>query len=155
MAERYFYFDSEHAISVHDWIIEQSGGRFGIENIELLKSPLAMVRHDDYYPDLGSKLTHLFFSINKNHAFTDGNKRSSIALSAYFLRLNGFEHVVKRFVLETENIAVLVADNFIDKATLEEILCSLIFEEDYSEALKLKLISAYAAYVAANSKSQE
>ena len=144
MAERFFYFDSKHAIEVHDWIIEHSGGRGGIENLDLLESPLQMIQHDDYYPDIESKLTHLFFSINKNHAFTDGNKRSSIALSAYFLRINGFEHVIKRFVLEMENVAVWVADNVIDRDLLREILCSLIFEDEYSESLKLKIFSAWA-----------
>lgn len=144
MTERYFYFDSAHAIKVHDWIIEQTGGRSGLVNKDLLESPLQMIQHDVYYPNLESKLSHLFYSINKHHAFADGNKRSSIALSAYFLKLNGFDHVVKRFVLKTEDIAVSVADNKINKILLTEILYSLIFEEDYSEILKLKIVNACA-----------
>ena len=41
-----------------------------------------------------------------------------------------------------ENIAVLVADNVIDKEFLHEIITSIIYEEDYSEELKLKIIAA-------------
>ena len=41
-----------------------------------------------------------------------------------------------------ENIAVHVADNRIDKNLLYEIVQSLIFEDDYSEVLKLKIIHA-------------
>ena len=41
-----------------------------------------------------------------------------------------------------ENIAVDVADNRIDKDLLFEIINSLIYESDYSEELKLKLIAA-------------
>ncbi len=41
-----------------------------------------------------------------------------------------------------ENIAVLVADNIIDKNLLKEIITSLIYEDDYPESLKLKIFSA-------------
>ena len=39
-----------------------------------------------------------------------------------------------------ENIAVDVADNRIDKDLLFEIVYSIVYEDDYSEELKLKLI---------------
>ena len=142
MADNFIYFDKAHAIAVHDWIIANSGGRQGMENEGLLESPLQMMQNELYYPELEDKITHLFYSINKNHAFSDGNKRSCIALSAYFLQLNGFGHVVKRFIIETENVAVWVADNVIDRELLKEILCCLIYEEDCSEELKLKILAA-------------
>lgn len=41
-----------------------------------------------------------------------------------------------------ENISVTVADNIIDKDLLEEIIESIIYDEDYSEELKLKIINA-------------
>lgn len=41
-----------------------------------------------------------------------------------------------------ENIGVDVADNIIDKALLFEIITSLLYEDDYSEELKLKIINA-------------
>ena len=41
-----------------------------------------------------------------------------------------------------ENITVDVADNRIDKELLYEIIISLLYEEDYSESLKLKIIYA-------------
>ena len=92
-----------------------------------------------YYPSIEEKLTYLVYSINKNHAFNDGNKRSSIALGAYFLEINGYEYLVKNFIIEMENIAVWVADNIIDRDFLKEIIESLLFEDDYSEELKLKI----------------
>lgn len=139
---RFLYFDAIHAIVVHDWIIDNSGGMHGIKDRDQLESPLAHIRNDDYYPTFLDKLTHLVFSINKNHAFNDGNKRSSIALGAFFLQLNGYEFAVRRFVLELENIAVYVAASTIDKALLGEVISALIYEVDYSEDLKLKLIEA-------------
>jgi len=142
---RYFYFDVNHAVQVHDWIIENSGGLAGTKNIGYLESPLEHIQNELYYPEISHKLTHLVFSINKNHAFNDGNKRSSIALGAYFLELNGYDYAVKRFVLEMENIAVWVADNVINKELLHDLIESLIYEEDYSEGLKLSLISSVAS----------
>jgi len=136
------YFDAAHAIKIHDWIIANSGGRTGIVNIDLLEGPLAHIQNDDYYPDLISKLTHLCYSINKAHAFNDGNKRSSIALSALFMHINGLEAYVKRFVVSMEEIAVLVADNYIDKSLLQRLIESIIYDGEFSEELKVALLHA-------------
>lgn len=141
----FFYFDVARAIKVHDWIIEHSGGLAGTKDIGQLESPLEHIQNDLYYPEIEDKLTHLVFSINKNHAFNDGNKRSSLALGAYFLELNGFDYVVKHFVKEMENIAVWVADNVINKELLHQIIVSVLYEDDYSEAVKLAILEAVEA----------
>ncbi len=138
----FVYFDTAHAITIHNEIINQSGGILGILNIGLLESVIEHVQNDFYYPELEHKLTHLFFSINKNHSFQDGNKRSSILLSAYFLEINNCNFRIERFISEMENIAVDVADNRIDKDLLFEIIYSIIYEEDYSEELKLEIVFA-------------
>lgn len=138
----FIYFDIQHAVKVHDDIIEKSGGAKGVLNIGLIESVLEHIQNDLYYPEIENKLTHLFYAINKSHAFNDGNKRSSIALSAYFLEINGWDFVVSKFIKETENISVDVADNRVDKDLLLEIITSIIYEDDYSEELKLKIIAA-------------
>lgn len=138
----FLYFNVAHAIQTHDWIITHSGGLVGIKDIGQLESPLDHVRNDFYYPEIEDKLTHLVFSINKHHAFNDGNKRSSLALGAYFLELNGFDYIVHHFINEMENIAVWVASNAIDKDLLHKLISSIIYEDDYSEELKLELYRA-------------
>jgi len=139
MNDRFFYFDVPHAVSVHDLIIDESGGSAGINNLSLLESPLEHIQNDLYYPNMGDKLTHLVYSINKNHAFTDGNKRSSIVLGAYFLELNGYNHLTSMFIRRMENITVWLAAGAIDKDLLFDIITSIVYEDDYSEALKLKI----------------
>lgn len=136
------YFTSEYAIRIHDKIIEISGGYEGVKEFGNIDSPLNHIQNDDYYPTFEEKLTHLVFSFNKFHAFNDGNKRTSIAMGAFFLDVNGLESMVNKFIIEMENIAVTVADNIIDKNLLLEIITSIINDEDYSEALKLKVINA-------------
>jgi death on curing protein len=142
MTTAFFYFDIHHAVKVHDWIIEKSGGFPGSNNLGLLESAIEHIQNDLYYPEIQDKLTHLVFAINKFHAFSDGNKRSSIALGAYFLELNGYGFAVRKFVLEMENIAVWLAEGKISKDLLGELIESLVFEEDFSEALKFKLACA-------------
>lgn len=136
------YFDIDHAIHVHDKIIDLSGGFHGYRAIDLLESVLENIQNDRYYPNIAEKLTHLVFSVNKFHAFNDGNKRASISLGAYFLELNGYDYCVNAFMHRMENIAVWVAEGKIDKSLLGEMICSLIEDEDYNETLKLKIYDA-------------
>lgn len=138
----FIYFDLEFAIKEHDYIIEVSGGLSGGKDLGTLEATLDFVKNDIYYPELEDKVAYLFYSINKNHVFNDGNKRSSIALSAYFLEINGFDSIVSNFIAKMENIAVDVADNIIDRELLHEIISSLIYEDDLSYELKLKIINA-------------
>lgn len=140
--QQILYFDTAHAISVHDEIINKSGGFQGIRDLGQLESILEHIQYDLYYPNFEDKLTHLFYAINKGHTFSDGNKRSSIALSTYFMEVNGFDFVVSKFIIEMENIAVDVADNRVDKVLLAEIIYSILYEYDYSDELKLKIIEA-------------
>lgn len=142
LSSRFFYFDVAYAVKMHDWIIENSGGLTGIKNLGQVESPLEHIKNDNYYPEMTDKLTHLVFSINKNHAFNDGNKRSSLMLGAYFLELNGYDYVVKRFIVEMENIVVWVAKNTIDKELLHRLVGSILYDDDYPEELKLEYLDA-------------
>ncbi|WP_042013340.1 type II toxin-antitoxin system death-on-curing family toxin [Aeromonas fluvialis] len=139
MALLTLYFDIAHAVAVHDWIIDQTGGHPGILDQGRLDSALQHIQNDDYYPTFEEKLTHLVFAINKFHAFNDGNKRSSLTLGAYFLTLNGYDYCVPKFVTEMENIVVAVADNKIGKPLLQRLITSLIEDDDYPDELKLLL----------------
>ena len=136
------YFDIQYAIRTHDYIIEKSGGRKGVLDSGKVDSVLEHIQNDFYYPELEEKVTHLVYSVNKLHAFNDGNKRTSIALGAYFLEINGIDYCIDKFIIEMENIAVYIADNLISKELLQEIISSILLEEYFNEQLKLKIIDA-------------
>ncbi|MEA2016836.1 MAG: type II toxin-antitoxin system death-on-curing family toxin [Campylobacterota bacterium] len=136
------YIKLEQAVSIHDKLIEMSGGMSGNNNIGLLDSVLDFIQDDDYYPTFEEKLTHLIYSVNKNHAFSDGNKRSSIALGATFLEFNGYDYCVTYFINQMENIAVQIASSHISKELLAKIVKSIIYEPEYPEELKLEIINA-------------
>ena len=138
------YISREQAIQTHCKTIEYSGGGCCEElNIGYLESALEHIQNDDYYPTFEEKLVHLIWSINRNHAFSDGNKRLSITLGIQFLSLNGYLFCIERFLQEMENISYHLAAGRIDKDFLTEIIHSFLEnEEDFSEELKLKLLLA-------------
>ncbi|MFZ5517429.1 MAG: type II toxin-antitoxin system death-on-curing family toxin [Candidatus Zhuqueibacterota bacterium] len=139
---RLFYIDLEQAIQIHEKTIEISGGGVsGHLNIEQLDSVLTHIQNDDYYPSFIDKLTHLVFAVNRFHCFQDGNKRLSISLGIQFLNLNGYLYCINRFVQEMENLSYHVAAGRIDDALLRRVMESIIYERDFSEALKLEILS--------------
>ncbi len=146
MSDLTLYFDAQHAIDVHDWIIEHSGGLPGLKDLGQLESLLQHIQNDDYYSSFDAKLTHLVFGINKFHAFNDGNKRSSLTLGAYFLTLNGYDYCVPQFVVQMENIVVAVAEGVINKDLLQRLIISLIEDDDFPDELKLELLECMGGY---------
>lgn len=142
MAELTLYFDARHAVEVHNWIIEHTGGLPGLKDLGQLESVLEFIQNDVYYPTFDAKLTHLIFGINKFHAFNDGNKRSSLTLGAYFLTLNGYDYCVPQFMIEMENIVVAIAEGCVDKTLLQRVVISLIEDDDFPDDLKLDLVEA-------------
>lgn len=137
------YPSIEQVIETHKLTVRVSGGGSdGILDIGKLESVLQHIQNDDYYPTFEEKLNHLVFSANKFHCFEDGNKRISIAAGVLFLTLNGYLFVTKKFIQEMENISYHLAAGIINKDFLLEIITSIIYEDDYSEELKLKIFNA-------------
>ena len=140
------YFESvEEIIKIHNKTIEFSGGGVdGILHREYLESALEHMKNDRYYPDFADKLCHLFWSIDKNHIFQDGNKRMAITVSVMFLMKNGYMNIAKRFMEEMEAVSYHVAAGNIDKDLLLRIITSFLYEDDYPEELKLEIANAFA-----------
>jgi death-on-curing protein len=73
--------------------IRRYGGAYGVRDMELLSSALAMLSvsfegkylHKDLYEQAAAYVFH----ICQNHPFVDGNKRTALATALVFLALNG------------------------------------------------------------------
>ena len=80
-------------LAIHDQLIAEHGGLDGIRDVTLLESALGRPRQLSAYgqpePDIAALAAAYAFGIARNHAFVDGNKRTSAVVTEAFLRLNG------------------------------------------------------------------
>lgn len=71
---------------------ELIGGRSQLRDVDLLESavlrPMTSAFGEDAYITIHDKAAALFHSLSRNHAFVDGNKRTSVLATILFLQLN-------------------------------------------------------------------
>ncbi|MFR9585623.1 MAG: type II toxin-antitoxin system death-on-curing family toxin [Rikenellaceae bacterium] len=141
-----YYITNSQALDTHAKTIEHSGGgTCDVINIGYLYSVLDHIQNDDYYPEFEDKLTHLIYSVNKNHSFADGNKRISITLGAQFLLLNGYMFCIERYMRVMENISYHLAAGRIKKELLLKLIKSILgAEDDFNEDVKFEYLMASA-----------
>lgn len=143
MCDKCKYFDVIHAIETHDMLLVKTGGLAGIKDRGLLESSLYHIQNDFYYPTFEEKITHLVFSIAKNHAFMDGNKRTAISLGSYFLIINGYPSwVIGDFIEKLEDLILLMVENILSKEEFGEYVALIISENPIPEKLQIRLIQA-------------
>lgn len=82
------------ALELHQRLIERFGGAPGIRDMGALESALLRPQ-SGYYERLAQQAAALLQSLARNHPFVDGNKRVAFAMTAIFVRMNGYRLVVK------------------------------------------------------------
>lgn len=89
------YLSAEHIVAIHDTLIEEFGGSFGLRDGGLLESatmqPQQAFSGKDLYPTLFEKAAAYAFFISENQPFIDGNKRTAASVAGVFLDVNGHE----------------------------------------------------------------
>lgn len=98
------YLSGDEIISIHDQIIEATGGGFGVREPELLESIVAKPQLSfgghQLYPDLFTKVAAFYEALCNYHVFIDGNKRTA-AISLYrFLVVNKYDLTASNEELE-------------------------------------------------------
>ena len=85
----------QQVILLHQDVIAQSGGSPEIRDEGLLESalnaPFQTFAGIELYPTIIDKVAQLGYSLIKNHAFVDGNKRIGTHVMLVFLMLNGID----------------------------------------------------------------
>ena len=82
------YPDIGEAIAIHDALIDEFGGTMGVRDEGALASAI-MRPQLGYYDGLSEEAAALLESLANNYPFVDGNKRTAVAVTDTFLRLNG------------------------------------------------------------------
>ena len=84
----------EQIIQIHEKILEESGGCFGIRDENLLtsaiNSPLQTFNGTSLYKTNLEKITRISYGIARNHSFLDGNKRIAAIVLLTLLEINQF-----------------------------------------------------------------
>lgn len=82
--------DLETVITIHDVIIESTGGRPGLSGDISLEGALARIDNRIYYEGLVNPIeiaAWYGFAIARQHAFVDGNKRTALVSMDVYLDL--------------------------------------------------------------------
>jgi death-on-curing protein len=82
----------EHVEAIHALQLEQHGGLFGLRDAGALESALGRPQHQWHYgaaKDVAACAAAYGFAMAKNHASSDGNKRTAFQTMFVFLGLNG------------------------------------------------------------------
>lgn len=113
------YLTPQQILAIHDRMIKLFGGSNGIRDLGLLESaaarPQASFDGVDMYETIFEKSAELLRSLLKNHPFVDGNKRTAVASTGIFLKLNGYRLLNQHekeleFALKVENESVSFED---------------------------------------------
>lgn len=88
------YLSGEDILVIHAKIVDEIGGLHGVRDVNLLASivhkPQTIVGGKDAYQGIFEKSAVYLEALVNYHVFNDGNKRTAIAATAYFLHLNGY-----------------------------------------------------------------
>ena len=84
---------SKKILQLHKFLMHKTGGLNGLRDAALLdsavQSPLAAFDGQELYPSREEKAAKLGYTLVKNHAFIDGNKRIGVYVLTIFLDVNG------------------------------------------------------------------
>lgn len=121
----YKFLTVEEVKKCHSEALRLYGGSHGLRSQELLESAVFTPQNSfdgEYlYNDLFLMAGVYFFHIGQNQAFIDGNKRTGVIASFYFLEKNGIEVTIS--VKDCENMAIKVASGEIkDKEVITKFL---------------------------------
>lgn len=89
------FLSLEQVYALHNKALRTAGGTPGVRDAGAVESAVAQPQMtfggEDFYPTLSDKAAAIGFSLIKNHAFFDGNKRVGHSAMETFLLINGCE----------------------------------------------------------------
>ncbi len=116
------YITLEQVYRLQERALADKGGMPGVRDAGAIESAVAQPQMtfggEDLYPTLAEKAAALGFSLIKNHAFADANKRVGHAAMETFLLLNGHEFAAD--VDEQERVVFAVAGSKMEREEFTE-----------------------------------
>lgn len=89
------YITATDILVIHAKIIDETGGSHGVRDTGLLESAVARPKialfGNEMFTEVFQKAAAILDALAHHHVFTDGNKRTAFAASAFFLHQNNVE----------------------------------------------------------------
>ncbi|MCL1862261.1 MAG: type II toxin-antitoxin system death-on-curing family toxin [Defluviitaleaceae bacterium] len=118
----------DRIIQMHEMLAVATGGDHGVRDLGLLESAVIGCYQSfggqELYPTIREKAARMAYSINKNHALVDGNKRVAVLSMLTILRMNNIGMSYTQ--LELIELGLGIADGSLG---YEEILAWIISHE--------------------------
>ena len=115
-----YFFSIHEVLILYKAQVTLFGGCYGVRDMGLLESALAMPQAsfggNFLHPDIYHMASAYMFHIIKNHPFLDGNKRTGTAVALSFLKVNGVNLSVETEVLV--DVAIKIASSQLSKEDL-------------------------------------
>jgi len=128
------YLTLSEVLTLHNRLIEQSGGANGVRELGGVASadaqPQMTFAGEELYPSVPTKAAALCFLLVMNHPFVDGNKRIGHAAMETFLVLNKWE--LSADVDDAENVILtLAASNLTREKLVEWVSDHVLQQQDF------------------------
>ena len=89
------YLAYNEVLDIYREQISKHGGFCAVRDNNALLSVIVNPQREfagtELYPTIASKAAILVYSMNKNHPFVEGNKRTAFVCGRVFLRVNGYD----------------------------------------------------------------
>lgn len=104
------WIDAEAVATLHERIIQTTGGVNGLRDRAALESaiaaPLQSFDGEDLFSTDIEKIARIGYGLASNHAFVDGNKRIGAMVMQLLLKWNGYELFLEKGELADMFIAI-------------------------------------------------
>ena len=114
--------DKLDVLTIHARLIAETGGIQGLRDEALLESALTAAKNRHHYEtaDVVSCAATYAFHLTQTHAFLDGNKRVSAAVTEAFLETNGFELTMANE--EIVGLFLAIASHTLSREQIEQLV---------------------------------
>lgn len=105
------YIDADDIVSIHDEVVAQVGGSFGVREpgllISIAEKAKTSLGGQQLYPNVFTKSAAVYEALCNYHVFVDGNKRTAALTMYRFLAINGYKLTATNKQLEKYTLFIV------------------------------------------------
>ncbi|GEL14438.1 type II toxin-antitoxin system death-on-curing family toxin [Pediococcus cellicola] len=120
------YLTAQQLIELNKQVVLQvDGTNYGVQSTEslhvVIEQPAQVVFGHELYPTIWLKAAFILQKITKKHVFVDGNKRTALMASLYFINQNGYRLINNEIVNQAGDFILSVTNSPDNEETMLQI----------------------------------